>query len=157
MRTRHRHHPVRRHHVLIALALLSVGTLVFITPISAPDKHAFLNTAEPVVASVLMSATFFLEAVRQPRTRRGAWTVLRRAARIQREFGLCVGVLCVLTAALLVSHILPLSESVESVAIDMCFGCLIDVATTYLWGLLMLPLLALIVRSEFAWIKRGAR
>lgn len=157
MRTPPRRHPVHPRHVRVMLAVLALSTLLLIAPIASMDALGFWNSAEPLFVGTLVTATFFLPAVRLACTQRGSWSGLRRAQRGLRDFGLCVGLLCVVVMIVIVWNSNSLSIALTNTVFDVCFDGMVDGATLYLWSVAVLPVLHGLVWAEFAWKQRGAR
>lgn len=157
MRTPPRRHPVHRRHVRVMLAVLALGTLMLIAPIGSMDALAFWNSAEPLFVGTFVTATFFLPAVRLACTQRGSWSALRRAQRGLRDFGLLVGLLCLVAMIAIVWNSQSLSAALANTAFDVCFSGMVDGGTLVLWSVFVLPVLRGLVLAETAWKQRGAR
>ncbi|MBN3815141.1 hypothetical protein G3N57_00290 [Paraburkholderia sp. Se-20369] len=157
MRTLPRPQPVHRRHVRAMLAVLALGTWALITPLDSSDAHGLWDTAEPLLVGLVVTATFFLPTLRLACTQRGSWIALRRAQGHLRDFGLCVGLLCMLLLIIILSNAHSVSPHVAETAFDVCFDGMVDGATLYLWGLAALPVLHGVVWAESAWKGRDAR
>ncbi len=157
MRVRPHRRPVQRGHVIAMLAVLALGTSAGV-PIVAVDQQSFLDGIEPVVAGLLVAATFFAPALRLRCTQRGSWSALRRAQRYLRDFGLCLCLLGALGLALTFNEIHPGStvEALPDVIFDMSADAMLGGSTLYLWGFAALPVLHAVMWIESKLI-RGAR
>ncbi|NDV75955.1 hypothetical protein [Burkholderia cenocepacia] len=157
MHTRPLTPPVHRRHVRIMLGVLAVVTWLLIAPIAYLDALGFWNSTEPVFIAAIVTALLFLPAVRSTCTRRGTWSALRRAQRGLHRFGMYVYLICMLLMIVIVGNFDSPAAGLAESAFDLCFDGMLAGATLYFWGLLALPVLHGLARTESAWKQRGAR